>query len=176
MRTFVSIELDNQHLSSKLDDICTKMGAPARKNPYHLTLAFLDDVDKDAAIQAGEYLKSVRFGVFDMQLTTIGTFGSKFIPQVVWVGVGKGRDGVMALSDSVSRALVPLGLSQDKRITPHITLFRVKSKANKVIDMIAEHKNEVFGVQSVHKISLVRSEPSEGGHTHHILQTVGALA
>lgn len=174
MRAFVGIGIDNESVVSKLDEIRAELGVSARTNPIHLTLAFLGDIDERTAEQVGARLCSVVFGTFEIRIETLGAFGSKASPRVVWAGIGAGRDALEALADSVCDMVRPFGLAQDRRFVPHITLSRVKSGKDGVAGMLARHHSTVFGVQQVHSMSLVRSDPSSAGHTHSVIQTVGA--
>lgn len=176
MRTFISIELDNESVISRLDQIRTELGAPARTNPVHLTLAFLGDVDESVAERISSSLDSVEFKSFEIQVATLGAFGSKTNPRIVWAGIQNGLDCLLALADSVSKMMRPFGFLQDGSFVPHITLFRVKGKNENVIDVLGKYQNAVFGIQSVTQISLMRSVLSDNRYVHRVLRTVGALA
>ncbi len=175
MQTFVSIAIDSGPVVAGLDKVRAELGAPPRTNPDHITLAFLGDVDDQTAERVGTSLCSVEFTAFEIRIASVGSFGPKTSPRIVWAGI-QDSGSLRVLAESVDAAIGPLGFSRERRLTPHITLFRVKNKSAGLTDVLAKHQNKVFGVQRVAAISLVRSEPSDGRHVHHILQTVGALA
>ncbi len=54
-----------------------------------------------------------------------GAFPTGDRPRTLWLGVGQGRDEIIALQGSIERALEPLGFrGEARRYTPHLTIGR----------------------------------------------------
>lgn len=124
MRAFVAIDLPDPVLNA-LEALQEQMplGRPVEPEQMHLTLAFLDEQPDDLIQAAHEALEGLRFPAFEMQLSGLGTFGSRE-PTVLWAGV---RDAtqVKALHDRVHSALHGAGLPLERRrFRPHVTLAR----------------------------------------------------
>jgi RNA 2',3'-cyclic 3'-phosphodiesterase len=100
----------------------------ARKN-IHLTVRFLGDIDTAQKID----LLSLDFGAIgaiDMALSTLGTFGGNK-PRVVWVGLEGETYKLHSCRNIIENSCKSLGIApDDKPLSPHITLARVKSPEN----------------------------------------------
>jgi RNA 2',3'-cyclic 3'-phosphodiesterase len=67
-----------------------------------------------------------------LEISGVGAFPSARAPRVVWAGVGRGREEVVRLADSIRTALATEGASPpDGPFVPHLTLFRVRSEADR---------------------------------------------
>ena len=78
------------------------------------------------------------------------------------------------LAAKVARALVPLGFIQKMKFQPHLTVFRVKNKAEDTASVLKRFENTEFGVQRVDAIKLKSSVLSRFGPTYEDLMVVGA--
>jgi 2'-5' RNA ligase len=62
---------------------------------------------------------------FELTLCGAGAFPAADRPRTLWLGVGEGRDAIIALQSSIERALEPLGFrGEARRYTPHLTIGR----------------------------------------------------
>lgn len=93
---------------------------------YHLTLAFvgaaaLSDLQKACAFIEE---KAGHTPVFDLKLTSLGTFGSKASPHIFWVGTDEPAP-LFQLQKEVAAACRRAGISIDEKpFRPHITTAR----------------------------------------------------
>lgn len=97
---------------------------------WHVTLAFLGEVDDDAAGEAVEVVRTaVAAGIVPLTLRfgAAGRFGSR----VLWAGLDDDPAGsVAALGARVQTGLEAAGLPVDRKpVRPHLTLARARSEA-----------------------------------------------
>jgi len=97
--------------------------------PFHITLAFLGDVDNTDlnAVCRAAAGAAAAFGRFELKLQGIGAFPTPARPRVVWAGVG--GDGLGALGElqaALVAALARESYPADTRSAfhPHVTLGR----------------------------------------------------
>lgn len=133
MRCFVGIPLPESYQQGLQDIIQAWDGRLAsrvswtKRGNWHMTLAFLGELDEEAKSLARECLRSLSMEPFQLQAEGGGFFPPGKSPRVIWVGVGQGRKACVLLADKVEQALDPLGYKGDKRpFQPHLTLGRVK--------------------------------------------------
>jgi 2'-5' RNA ligase len=124
MRAFVAIDLPDPVISA-LEDLQEVMplGKPTDPDQMHLTLHFLGEQPDHLIEAAHQAMEGIRFPAFEMQLSGLGTFGSRE-PSVLWAGV---RDAtqVKALHDRIRPALHGAGLAlEHRRFRPHVTIAR----------------------------------------------------
>jgi 2'-5' RNA ligase len=107
----IALQLDQAHAPGgrRLD--------PSR---YHLTLAFLGDVEPSAARTAGN---AVHAAGFDLRLERVDTFPGN---RILWLGMDGIPAGLSALSTTLANALARVGVhSRDAgEFVPHVTLQR----------------------------------------------------
>jgi len=93
---------------------------------FHITLAFLGEVDARAEADIISALAPVTVKPFDVSFGGIDTFGDKKRIRSIHVRV-KTSPELNALQHSIAHALKRLGFEPEhKRYTPHITLARLK--------------------------------------------------
>lgn len=101
-----------------LDAIAELPPVPGRRttrDQWHITLQFLGDIPNldDVALDLETASAVVQFG-------GLGTF-----PGVIWLGLAKGGDTLSALADEVG---TQLGIEEQRKYHPHLTLARVKKR------------------------------------------------
>ncbi len=114
--------------------VAVDAGSVAGAAPAHITLAFLGEVapERCASIVAALKTAAETAPPFDLELNGVGAFPSAERPRVVWIGATEGRAAVEVLAETVREALASVGFPQDrKRFHPHVTLFRVRSPADR---------------------------------------------
>ncbi len=100
---------------------------PVKPEQLHLTLRFFAELPKakNEAIRAA--LTEANLTGFTTSLSEIGCFPNWKRPRVVWAGCSE--QGWQQLHRRIDETLASLGLGDDRRFHPHITLGRVKRPA-----------------------------------------------
>ena len=105
------------------------------RDAWHLTLAFLGEVDEELTGRLGERLEraAARYPRLSLSLGGAGAFPTAARARVLWTGVQGDRHGLAALAASVAagarRAGVP-PTSEGRRYEPHLTLARCRAPAD----------------------------------------------
>jgi 2'-5' RNA ligase len=103
-----------------------------RSEHVHITMKFLGDVEEsriDSIVQALARLHDE--SSFWFNLSTVGAFPDRENPRVIWTGLGKGRNEIVSLANTVERSMEGVGFPPEARsYSPHITIGRVKEPGN----------------------------------------------
>lgn len=101
-----------------------------QQDNFHLTYAFLGELDPKAAEAAGEGLRASVDGIkaFDIVLGNFGVFPSPRRPSVLWVGMTEGARELKELAGRISAGLAKAGFMFENRFEPHVTIGRVKGQ------------------------------------------------
>lgn len=84
------------------------------------------------------------FRKFSFSLGQLGGFPSVNRARVLWVGVRHGESELIQLSQTIDKALAPLGFKpEDKQFKPHITLARLKAPKS-IADAISSVPTDSF--------------------------------
>jgi 2'-5' RNA ligase len=134
-RTFVAVEVP-EALGAKLSRLQTLLAPECpgvrwtATTPFHLTLAFLGDVDdRDLNDVCGAVAGAAEgFEPFELRIEGVGVFPNPQRPRSVWSGLaGSGVETLVSLqgkvAEAVARAKYP---ADEKGFRPHVTLGRVK--------------------------------------------------
>jgi 2'-5' RNA ligase len=132
IRTFVAAAINNDVRSRALK--LMERLRPAAPNVkwvepegLHWTLNFLGNVEE---CETGEICAAVaeaalEHAPFDLEIRGAGAFPSPDRPRTLWLGVGEGRDEMIALQASIEHSLESLGYrGEARRYTPHLTIGR----------------------------------------------------
>lgn len=96
------------------------------REDYHLTLAFVGAAALSDLQKACAFIEE-RAGhtpIFDLKLTSLGTFGPKASPRIFWVGTNEPAP-LFQLQKEVASACRAAGISIDEKpFRPHITTAR----------------------------------------------------
>lgn len=95
------------------------------KQDLHITLKFLGAASPQTVTQLQAELKQMEhIRSFFIQIRSIGTFGNRESPRVLWAGVKQKRE-IADLQRMAERCAVNQGFKEDKcKFTPHITLAK----------------------------------------------------
>ena len=132
LRTFIAVSIPDA-LRNRALAAAKQLAAVApdvkwvEPQSLHWTLQFLGNVDQR---ETGEICAAVAEGAlehepFDLQILGAGAFPSPDRPRTLWLGVGQGREQMIALQASIEKSLEPLGFrGEARRYTPHLTIGR----------------------------------------------------
>ena len=177
MRAFVAAEVSDCKVINLIRDLQSDMGIDARPvspDILHFTLQFLGEVPGEIMPRVAGALRTVRFGSFDVTLTGVGAFPGAGSPRTVWVG--SDRDGGRLLgapAARVRRALKPLGFAPGGTFRPHVTVFRMRGRAD-ISEEIASRRGLVFGSQRIGSIKLKSSELTPSGPAYSDVEEIPA--
>jgi RNA 2',3'-cyclic 3'-phosphodiesterase len=93
----------------------------------HWTLSFLGNVDprESGEICAAVAEAALEHEPFDLEVRGAGAFPTPDRPRTLWLGVGEGREAIVALQASIEKSLESLGFrGEARRYTPHLTIGR----------------------------------------------------
>lgn len=167
-RLFVAISLPVQ-LLAVIDALNPRLPGVRWTKPgnLHLTLGFLGNVAEDALCRLEQELSRVSAPAFDLEMRGVGTFGGRR-PEVLWAGVGQGREALMLLHSQAGEAICAAGLAgESKAYHPHVTLARLRDvKASVIEPFLQRHADDVFGTFSVTSVELYSSVLRPEGAVH----------
>jgi 2'-5' RNA ligase len=140
---------------------------------YHLTLAFLGNVDAERfpEIQAVLARVGARHKAFSVTLNRIGAFPHDRKPRVIFIG-SRGTDpAYRALAADVANECKKLGLSGDEKDDiPHVTIARAPDRKRVTLPLLDVAPIEI----TVSELTLFESVPSEGKTRYVVRSTSGA--
>ena len=136
---------------------------------FHLTLAFLGEVEGPASSAVQEGLHGVRGDPFLMELAAAGRFPHRGQAKVLWAGIRQATE-VLALIKEVQRCLKRRGLlGESRRPSPHVTLARLRGAPPQALDDYLEAlAGWVSGPFSVTEFHLYSSHLGREGAQHRI--------
>ncbi|MDM8102603.1 MULTISPECIES: RNA 2',3'-cyclic phosphodiesterase [Oceanobacillus] len=104
------------------------------KEDFHITLAFLGEVgEKSIETLRNELYSITAYTAFDLNRTSLGTFGNKHQPRVLWLGV-ENNPMLNRIQQQVVQICEIIGYKNEKRAyTPHITIAKKWADQKKTV-------------------------------------------
>jgi 2'-5' RNA ligase len=109
---------------------------------------------------------------FDLELAGLGMFPPAGPPRVIWVGVARGAEALVALERVIQQRVGPLGFEPESRpFHPHLTLGRVRKPVRpRARDLVCRDiATGTIGRCRVTEVVLYQSELSREGPTYTVL-------
>ena len=172
VRSFLSIDVEDEQILSKVESILSSLSAlggdlkPVERENIHLTLKFLGNVSPSKVEEVKSALAQVTFPPFSLEIKGAGAFPNLKRMNVIWVGVGEGWSQVELIFEQTENLLHRLGFSRETRpFSPHITVARVKSgrKRDEIAAFLGHLAEESFGTFPVESVRLKESILSPSG-------------
>ena len=172
VRSFISIDLQDQHILSRITSITSSLQSlggdlkPVERENVHLTLKFLGDVSTSGLAEVKSSLSRLSFPSFTAEIKGAGAFPNLNHMNVIWVGVSEGWSQVEQIYEQVEKLLSSLGFKrEDRPFSPHITIARVRSsrKRDEMASFLQRLTDESFGTLTVDKVRLKQSILSGSG-------------
>ncbi|MDR3046551.1 MAG: RNA 2',3'-cyclic phosphodiesterase [Bacteroidales bacterium] len=147
-----------------------------KEDVVHLTLRFLGQTPDLEIPKIKEImdLATQPFSPFTMQLDQLGVFGSRYSPQVVWLGF-HAFETYLQLFKAIEEPLIESGFQPAYgNFVPHITLGRIKNIIDKPFfwKWIEQHTNSVSQSITINKITLFQSKLTNEGPIYKSLHSV----
>jgi len=180
VRTFVAVEI-----SSAVRDCAEELIGEFRSaavdvkwvetHNLHLTLKFLGDVPSREIARVCEAVGQGAAEVepFELEILGAGAFPNTKRPRTLWLGVGRGRQEMVALHDQVEKPLGELGFRPEhRRFHPHLTIGRVRrggpglAQLGRLLDEYAEFD---IGRFKVAEVVVFSSQLDRAGPTYEAL-------
>ena len=175
-RLFVAVELPGDVLAAleKLQhDLQRRIPRGlrwVRPEGIHLTLKFLGETPREKVQKIEGAVSGAVGGIgpHELSLGSMGTFGSRNSPRVLWVDLAGDTETLGRLQKQVDSALDAIGFPSEKRpFAAHLTLARVREEsAREVAEPLAEAVRSVSvtpAVVAVQEVSLMLSKLGPGG-------------
>jgi 2'-5' RNA ligase len=183
IRSFIAIELPSELkaiLGSFQNEMVSAGGSSVKwvsPDSIHITLKFLGNIFTEKVQSISSAIEQACTGVepFTLEMGELGGFPNLKQPRVLWVGLHGDIERVKSLQMSIDNNLAKLGFDKEKRgFTPHITLARMRDKANPVDrNKFGERvTNETFDFRykiDVENINLMRSQLLPAGAVYSCL-------
>lgn len=145
MRLFVSVEPSaaaRTELSSTISGLDVAPARPVAPERWHITLAFLGDIDGGGVPAVRDGLAAVAAGVgpLRLRLAGAGVFPDPRRPAVLWIGLTGDVDPLRRLAAQVTDALRAAGVCVERRrFAPHVTVARYRNaRADATVATVAQ--------------------------------------
>jgi len=134
MRLFIAFWPD-QHTRERMQAIqqaYTGGGRPVRPENFHLTVAFLGQVEKQRVPALQTMMQAIRIPRTELQLDRLAWFRRS---QVFWLGCRWTPPPVLAAVQDLTQRLAQAGFSTDQRSwQAHVSLYRKMRNTPEIID------------------------------------------
>ena len=114
----------------------------------HITVRFLGEIAPDVVEKVYEAMKNIKFTPFNITLSGLGVFPTINYPRVVWAGITDGAQQLKSIFEQLEPQIHELGFAPEPEgFTPHLTIARVRSGANKqrLVDLVQRQEFYDFG-------------------------------
>ncbi len=176
IRSFLAFELPD-----RIGNMVAQVSDELKRHPLdirwvkaanmHLTVLFMgsvlgeniEKIEEEAAMVCQEY------GPFNIRLKSIGTFGGKHNPRVLWIGLDGDMGRLTAFRDTIQKHLAPFGVKEEKRpFKPHLTLGRFRKKPNQsdLDETLSRWQDLSSQVCDLKELILFKSELKPSGAVH----------
>jgi 2'-5' RNA ligase len=181
VRSFISIDLEDQQILSRIVSILSSLQAlggdlkPVERENIHITLKFLGNLSTPRLAEVKSSLKQLDVPAFTAEIKGAGAFPNLNHMNVLWVGVNEGWSQVEQIYEQVEKLLSSLGFRRENRpFSPHITIARVRSarKRDEIANFLLHLSEESFGTITVDRVRLKQSILSSSGPKYSTLLEV----
>lgn len=181
IRSFIAFDLDNEQVLNRLSaaqKLLVETGADLKlvePENIHVTMRFLGGISPSMVDKIYETMKNVKFTPFTIQLNGLGVFPSMNYPRVVWAGMKTGVEQLKSIFSQLEPQIRVLGFEPDAHgFSPHLTIARVRSSANKqrLAELVTKKSDYEFGTIKADCLRLKKSQLSPKGPTYSTLREV----
>lgn len=179
IRSFIAFDIDNDSVINRIasaQKLLIQTNADLKlvepKN-IHITVRFLGAINPEMVEKVYAAMKNVKFTPFNIQLTGLGVFPTTNYPRVVWAGITDGADQLKSIFEQLEPQIHDLGFAPDPNgFSPHLTIARVRSGANKqrLVDLVERQENFDFGIIRADSLRLKKSQLSPRGPAYSTLK------
>lgn len=149
----------------RLEDRLREAGAPLRwisPENLHFTVRFLGEITTAQLAQVRLATREVAAAAvpFHLVLQGVGAFPSLARPQVIWIGVRQGSEGLAELSARLDEALARHRFPREERpYAAHLTITRLKHQRRwgEIVRALSGFKDVPVGAQRVESLAIIES-------------------
>lgn len=172
-RGFISIDIsENENINrilKELKSVNSSLKLVDAKN-LHITLKFLGNTEESDVPKITKIIEKATDGIspFEVSLIGMGAFPSERKIRVIWIGI-KDSSIISIIANRLDEELISLGYERERReFSPHLTLARAKEiiSTNQLREIIAQHRYEDFGRESIRAVRLKKSLLKPEGPTY----------
>jgi RNA 2',3'-cyclic 3'-phosphodiesterase len=182
LRSFIAVDVSAIAAISELQNKISSVAGwssrdvkPVEPQNFHFTLLFLGETAESDVERVRSRLSGLRFEPADISYSGVGAFPRPDAARVVWVGVDReGSQKLSEIANKVATSLAELGFTPDKPFSPHLTIFRVKSKHPLDVSALVERHNGSIATDRIDKVHLKKSELLPSGPIYSNVYTVQA--
>jgi 2'-5' RNA ligase len=183
IRSFVSIDLKDEQILSKVESIMSSLSAlggdlkPVERENIHLTFKFLGNITIPKLAEVKSALSQVKFEPFQLEIKGVGAFPNLKRMNVIWIGIGEGWTKAQLIYEQTEKLLHDVGFSRENRpFSPHMTVARVRSqrKTDEIVAFLGHLVDESFGTITADHLRLKQSMLSPSGPKYSTLFEVAA--
>ncbi|HVZ62115.1 MAG TPA: RNA 2',3'-cyclic phosphodiesterase [Candidatus Nitrosotalea sp.] len=176
MRAFVAVEIQDDNILDAITKIQSEFkikATPVNKKNMHFTLLFLGEITEEVAANVKKALSTVSFKPIEVRFTHVSAFPNPRSPRVIWIGVDETSSRqLVELTSQVEKKLEPLGFKSDKPFKAHLTIFRIKNRADDISGMIEKFKKIDLGKYTMTELKFKQSVLTPNGPIYSDLQVV----
>jgi 2'-5' RNA ligase len=179
IRSFIAFDLENEQVLNRLSSaqkLIIETGADLKlvePQYIHITMRFLGSISPSMVEKVYEAMKKVKFTPFTIQIRGLGVFPSINYPRVVWAGLTEGVEQLKSIFSQLEPQIRALGFVSDAYgFSPHLTIARVRSGANKqrLAELVTKKADYDFGSIKADCLRLKKSQLSPKGPTYSTLK------
>ncbi|MEN8253854.1 MAG: RNA 2',3'-cyclic phosphodiesterase [Verrucomicrobiota bacterium] len=178
IRAFIAVDIGGE-IREKLDGLQRKLKKThanirwVKPQNIHLTLAFLGDIPLEKIQPLKTALDENIHGMEPFELEAVGTgyFGRPNRPRVIWAGIVD-CPPLMELQRRTVDVLQTAEIEfDDKPLSPHLTLGRVKTPnhTDSLLAKLEKYKDEPLGKARIDAAQLIQSELNPHGAEYTVL-------
>lgn len=176
MRAFVAVEIQDDNILDAIAKIQSEFKIKVthvNKKNMHFTLLFLGEITEEAAANVKKALSAISFKPIEVRFTHVGAFPNPRSPRVIWIGVDDASsEQLVELASQVEKKLEPLGFKSDKPFKAHLTIFRIKTRADDISNIIEKFKKIDLGKYTMTELKFKQSILTPNGPIYSDLQVV----
>jgi len=175
IRSFIAFDIENEQVLRRIaaaQKLLMETGADLKfvePQNIHVTMRFLGDISPTMVDKIHDAMKNVKFMPFTIKLQGLGVFPSVNYPRVVWVAMTEGADQLKNIYSQLEPQIRSLGFAADDHgFSPHLTIARVRSGANKqhLAELVTKKADYEFGTIKADCLRLKKSMLSPKGPTY----------
>lgn len=181
-RAFIAVDLDPV-LRTAIMDLERALDAAGvrlrwiRPENLHFTLKFLGEISSAQVARVRVATREAATGVtpFRVTLASIGAFPNVRRPEVMWIGVSEGREGLESLAARLEERLAKQRFPAERRqFQPHLTLARIRDTRDGrgLAEALEGFRAVSPGSQEVRAMIVYESRLSPSGARYEALEEV----